>query len=188
MNCDPPTIPGGGGGSDGDDEEDDGDNAIGNEYIPPTPHDHFYGHYGFNMDYLFDPYRGTDIDSFTLLREAAWILYGGNLMQMAIEACAMDYCNNPVGGYDILKGDTKIALGSYLSTQQSDLPTQLFIKEVGAASYAINGMNYEPAWVSALQQIRPHELVLAKRKFIEIYNSDPEIYQAIEEGASAVGP
>ena len=114
-------------------------------------------------------------------------LYRGRLMQLAMEACMFNNCNNPVPYADI-PDSAKIKVSSYLSSQHADLASQLFIEAVGADNYSKNGMNYEPSWIYALQQLKPHELALAKRKYIRVYLTNPENYQLFEEGGGPVGP
>jgi hypothetical protein len=150
-----------------------------------TIYDHKRG--DLNIEYLFDPYHGLTPDNRMLLIGASEELYGGKLMQMAIEACKTNYCNNPID-YNDLHGNVRLQVASALIAQNSDLASQLFIKYVGADNFAKNGMNYEPSWIYALQQLRPRELALAKNEFYYLYATDPSIYQAVEEGLSPLGP
>lgn len=141
-----------------------------------------------DVDKFFNPLNGYTHEDLKVWDEIRDLLYGDelDLALLAIEACANNFCNNPLT-VDLatdpgttLGGEPDVALSFYYSGVPGNLPLQLFIREVGADGWEENPWNFEPNWIIMLQLINPSALDDAKDSFREIYFTSPDQYNLLE--------
>ncbi|MFO7943942.1 MAG: hypothetical protein R6U51_06550 [Anaerolineales bacterium] len=121
-------------------------------------------------------------------------------MDIAIEACMYDNCNNPLeyrseeligekNPLSILDSNERQTLVAYLAGGGfGNRPAQIFMNLVEADRLGHNPWNFEPNWYRAIQELRPQDLHDAKMQFLREIANSYETYLAFEEyGIDLVG-
>ena len=72
----------------------------------------------------------------------------------------------------VLSPDQAQLITSTYSNQFTNKPTQLLLQVLDADDFSTNPWNFEPNWVSALQQLNSNALREAKRLYISIQNNN----------------
>lgn len=150
----------------------------------------------FNPYYYTDPQTGVVYDkpSF-VMKDAANILYGNEINDFVQYACKYDNCNNPLRYQNI--GDDPIDglmekdaprecnLEMAYMVRRNQVPYRLFLEELGADIY--EPWNYDPNWLNELMAENPNSVQSAYRRFIDLYEANPEILE-LYENSGAIGP